>query len=782
VSRRSDEACVRLRGVGVVAGSAVVLCAERSADMVVWMLGIMKAGAAYVPIEPTLPTDRLSDLLRDAMPAAVVWPKDKPVCSDPPVLRMEASRDFAPEAEPTLPVRVLDSDAAYVIYTSGSTGMPKGVVVEHRQLRNYVRAIIRRLELPGSLRYAMVSTPAADLGHTVLFPSLLTGGELHILGNDCATDGRAFLDYCREHSIDCLKIVPTHLAALLPENITHGLLPRRRLIMGGEALQGNLVASLARVAGACRLFNHYGPTETTVGVLAYRITERGPFPDLLPLGRPLDNVRAYVLDASLALAAIGVPGQLFIGGLAVTRGYLRRPALTAERYLPDPFAASSGARMYATGDWTRWRADGQIEFLGRIDNQVKVRGFRIELGEIEANLLREPDVRECIVVAREDLIPGKRLVAYVVGDADERNLREALQSSLPEYMVPTTVVLLKKMPLTPNGKVDRKALPEPEARSFEAYVGPRDGTEATLVSIWREVLRIERVGIDDNFFELGGHSLLAIRVVARIQAELGVRISVRAAFQTQTIRALARAILDAPSNSALPSLRRVPHRGQGPLSFNQLVIWSWQRRNPNAPSMNFARAVALKGRLDIDALTRAADEELRRHEILRTTFAPTRGEPVQVIVAPPKNALERFEWARSPEECATQAHALVANESLRTMDLGREPLVRLLILQLAEREHLLALISNRILLDPPQSAAVFAELLSIYDAFSRGEPSPLAEPALQYLDYVAWQRQLLASVHMKKRLDERRRRLCVGSLAGRARRTRGNLGPAPQEP
>ncbi|HEY0601279.1 MAG TPA: amino acid adenylation domain-containing protein, partial [Herpetosiphonaceae bacterium] len=494
--------------------------------------------------------------------------------------------------------RILAEHTAYVIYTSGSTGQPTGVLVEQRQLANYVAGILDRLALSEPASFATVSTIAADLGNTAIFPCLCTGGSLHVIAQQRLADPRLLAEYMTEHPIDCLKIVPSHLAALLKSDQGAHVLPRKYLILGGEAARSSWITEIQQLAPTCTILNHYGPTEATVGVLTYHVApgELPPTPTV-PLGRPLANTQIYILNARLQPQPIGVEGEIYIGGDGVTRGYLNRPELTAERFVPDPFGQAPGSRLYRTGDLARYLGDGSIEFLGRIDHQIKVRGFRVEPGEIEATLLSHPAVAAAAVLLHEAETDEPQLVAYVVEEprtgalwakqepneqtnkrtneqstdqavktppspiADEAearrgvgqgdkggeglisSLRQHLQHRLPAHMIPSAFAVLDALPLTPNGKLDRHALPAPDTsrRALPTdFVAPDTELERTIGEIWQAVLNVERVGIHDNFFDLGGHSLLLMQVQSQLQDRLSHQLSIVDLFEHPTVSSLAR--------------------------------------------------------------------------------------------------------------------------------------------------------------------------------------------------------------------------------------------------
>ncbi|WP_253910536.1 non-ribosomal peptide synthetase, partial [Pyxidicoccus fallax] len=570
LERRANQLAHWLKALGVEPETRVGLFVERRAHALVGLLGILKAGGAYVAIDPAYAhmSERVRHVLQDAKVQVIVTEESlaNELPSQGEFLVSLDAEDGLLESQPEEPPvsGVLPGNAAYVIYTSGSTGQPKGVCIEHGQLACYVAGVSRRLELPEGMSFASVSTLAADLGHTALFPTLCAGGTVHLVGMAAASDSARLWAYGRKHGVEGLKIVPTHLEALLAADDMGELLPRKRLVLGGDRAEWSLVERVHALAPECEVFNHYGPTETTVGVLAQRVErgERVPGTQSVPLGRPLGNVRVYVLDGYGQPVPPGVPGELYVGGQSVGRGYLGRPDGTAERFVPDRFSGEAGARLYRTGDRVRWLEDGRIEFLGRVDHQLKIRGFRVELGEVEAVLSQHPGVGECVVVAREDVPGDRQLVAYAVGRPgkalEEASLREHLSQRLPDYMVPSACVVLEALPLTANGKVDRKALPAPSRKRGTEYVEPRTPTEQRLAGLWKELLAVPRVGASDDFFELGGHSLLATQVVARVRSLFDVQLAVIDLFEAPTLEALAARIEagSTTSDSPLVTLRK----------------------------------------------------------------------------------------------------------------------------------------------------------------------------------------------------------------------------------
>ncbi|MFC4436072.1 amino acid adenylation domain-containing protein, partial [Cupriavidus respiraculi] len=513
------------RDVGVE--STVGLCIERSFAFAIGWLGILKAGAACVPLDPGQPVERLRQLLEDAGATVVVGALEGVDSIDP-------DRLTPIEAAPSMDV--VPDQAAYLIYTSGSTGTPKGVVVSHGALAHYVSGVLQRLNLPADASMAMVSTTAADLGHTVLFGALYSGRTLHLLPHDYAFDPDRFAAYMARHRVGILKIVPSHLRALLQARQPADVLPHAALILGGEATSADLAQTIRTLKPDCQLFNHYGPTETTVGVLTHHAAEVEDGP--VPTGKPLPGSHVYVLDADLNPVPAGVAGELYIGGPQVARGYLNRPGLTAERFLPDPFVA--GARMYRTGDRVKEDWQGRIHYLSRADEQVKIRGYRVEPGEIAHMLRTQAGVVDAAVVVQDD-----KLVAYcVLANTEPATLKAALKAQLPDHMVPAQIVPMDRLPVTPNGKLDRRALPEPVWETQD-YVAPRNDTESLLAQVWQDVLGVEKVGITDNFFELGGHSLLITRLAAVVNDRIATSLPLRVYFESADLAAMATSIDEA---------------------------------------------------------------------------------------------------------------------------------------------------------------------------------------------------------------------------------------------
>ena len=550
LDRRSSGLAQHLRALGAGPEVLVGILTERSLDMVVAILAVLKAGAAYVPMDTSFPEERLAFMHEDANLRLVLTQRGL-VSKLPRGARSVCLDAFDWNAPQKAARGGADAGAhnlAYVIYTSGSTGRPKGVCIEHRSIVSYVRGVVERLRLEPGMSFATVSTLAADLGNTVIFPALAIGGCLHVIAQERAENHALLAEYFARERIDVLKIVPSHLAALQGASDPAGVLPTSRLILGGEASRLDWIEQLRALSPHCEIYNHYGPTEATVGVLTYHVGAQLPRTPsaTLPLGRPLPGGRICLLDEHGRPVAPGEKGELCIAGDGVARGYLNRPELTAERFVADPFSTDPAARMYRTGDVARCLPEGDFEFCGRIDHQIKVHGYRVELGEIEA-ALREQGAEQAVVLAREDSSGGKQLIAYVTPSRQEpaAALRERLKERLPQYMLPAAFVALDTLPLTPNGKVDRQALaalPVVCLQPARDIVAPRNKTEEALCAIWARLLHVDAVSIHDDVFDLGAHSLMAMKALTQIRDAFDVTLSLRTLFEQPTIAGLAEAI------------------------------------------------------------------------------------------------------------------------------------------------------------------------------------------------------------------------------------------------
>ena len=747
LARRAGALAGRLRAAGVGPETRVGLCVERSLELPVALLAILEAGGAYVPLDPDYPAERLAFMLRDAGLAVLLVQEELiPAlpANDLPQVLLAATGD-AGDSRPAAPRAVTGGGErlAYVMYTSGSTGRPNGVAVPHRGVVRLVRET-GYAELGPDETFLQLAPISFDASTLEVWGPLLNGGRLAIFPPgvpSLAELGRSLT----EQRVTTLwltaglfhQVVEEHLASLA------GL---RQLLAGGDVLAPGAVARVLRETPGCRVINGYGPTENTTFTTCYPLRAGDETGRSVPIGRPIAGTRALVLDGRLAPVPIGVAGELWAAGAGLARGYWGRPRLSAERFVPHPAVARPGERLYRTGDLARHLADGRIEFLGRRDVQVKLRGFRIEPGEVEAALAAHPAVAEAVAVVRED-DGEKRLVAYAVvrsGDESADDLRGFLRERLPTHLVPAAVVTLRELPLSPNGKVDRAALPAPTLGApAGAAVAPRTPVEAAIAAIWAELLPTAQAGafgVEDDFFDLGGHSLLATRVIARLRETLGVELPLRDFFAEPTIAALARAVTagEAAAWSAIP-------RGDGgpaPLSFSQRRLWFLDRFEPESSVYNVPMAVRLGGRLDRPALARALSEIVRRHEVLRTRFREHAGEPVQEATAARPLPLPVADLAALPEAAREGAAQHLAElEGRRSFDLARGPLLRTLLLALGPDDHVLAATLHHVASDGWSIGVLIRELTALYAAFAAGRPSPLPELPIQYADFARWQRR-----------------------------------------
>jgi amino acid adenylation domain-containing protein/non-ribosomal peptide synthase protein (TIGR01720 family) len=726
LNRRANQLAQYLQKLGVGPDVPVGLCLERSVDFVVGMLGILKAGGAYVPLDVNTPDARLATMLTDTRAPLLLTGRGQ--INELPNCRVlvldDLNSELSKENSSDCVNNATPANLAYVIFTSGSTGKPKGVAVEHRQICNYLYAIDDRVGLSSCRSFAIVSTLVADLAHTMLFPSLLTGGTLHLIPEDHAANPEGLADYFSRNPVECLKIVPTHLAALLTSPRSADILPRRHLILGGEAVSRSLWDRLRELAGEITVWNHYGPTETTVGCAAQEIDHKDPRPRSITVGTPLSNLTGYILDRRLRPVAIGVAGELYIGGAGVARGYLNQPGLTAERFVPDPFAEARGSRLYRTGDFARYFSDGRIEVLGRVDHQIKVRGYRIEPEEIQLALNEHPLVSQSVVVAREatEGRPGdKRLILYVVAKQSPppaiKDLRNFLAERLPDYMVPSTFVFLEALPLTPNGKIDRQALPLPEATGGEKeIVRPRNPIEQELSRIWANVLGIAEPGVNENFFELGGDSILAIQIIARAN-HAGMNLAPRQIFQHQTIAELA----VVAKESFRPEAEQGIVTGEIPLTPVQARFF--ELRLPDPHHYNQARLLKLREPVDPGSLKHAVEALLRQHDALRLRFFSA-GEDWKQINSEPQSMVpfERFEIAHCSE---TEFAGMLSSEAARlhtSLNLQDGPIIRAALFDGADKTaSYLLIVIHHLAVDTVSWGVLVEDLETAYRQLAAGE-------------------------------------------------------------
>ncbi|CAM03556.1 amino acid adenylation domain-containing protein [Saccharopolyspora erythraea NRRL 2338] len=722
LNERVNRLAHHLIAAGVGPGSLVGVALPRSVELVTALFAVVKAGAAYVPVEPDHPAERIEHILRDAAPDLVITTSDVRV----PARNLLLLDEPLPEHPATNPGRAV-AGPMYVLYTSGSTGRPKGVVVPARAVLHRLDGMQRAYRLDASDRVLQKTPAGFDVSVWEFFWTLNEGATLVLAADGGHRDVDHLAAVIREHGVTTVHFVPPVLRMFLETPQAGECTSLRRVFTGGESLPADLQRRVWELLDV-RLHHLYGPTEATIDV-TFHDCEPGRVDDPAPIGKPVPGARLYVLDGALRPVPVGTTGELYLATTQLAHGYHRRAPLTAERFVADPFGAP-GSRMYRSGDLARWRKDGVLEFAGRADDQVKVRGARIEPGEIEAVAREHPSVGQVAVVVRGDRRGQERLTAYVVGEAGP--LREHLRRHLPDYMVPTSFVELGALPLTPSGKLDRRALPAPEHEIPASGSVPRSPREEILCSLFEEVLGVTRVRPEDSFFELGGHSLLATRLISRIRAGFDVELAVRAVFESPTVAGLA-ARLDG-AGEARPAVRPLPRQERVPLSFAQQRLWFLQQLEGPSATYNIPMTLRLSGLLDTDALQAAIGDVAERHESLRTVFPAVGGTPYQRVL-PDLPVLHVVAADRVEEQVA---------EAARTpFDLAAEPPLRTSLFVLGPQEHVLLVLLHHIAGDGRSSGLLARDLATAYAARCEGRGPRWSPLPVQYADYAQWQRDLL---------------------------------------
>lgn len=744
----------------------VGLCLGQSLEFVTGMLAILKAGGAFLPLDPRLPLERLEQIIEDAEPALTLTTATGPL--DPSHERhLVLDGDALSEGEhglDRLDKAGSGDGLAYVIYTSGSTGGPKGVRLPHRAASHYTRAILERLDPPPGARFASLASPAADLWHTALFGSLCGGGHLILVPTEEQLDPDALITRFGEQPPDYLKIVPSHLAALLsmsPEGeSTRALLPHRHLVFGGEALPRDLTERIRGIHPDCRMINHYGPTETTVGALTLCLNgEDDGMGATVPIGLALPGYRLHITDAALRPVFAGSAGELLIGGPALARDYLGQPETTGAAFVPDPVDPATGP-VYRTGDLVRLKGNGTVEFLGRTDDQIKIRGFRVEPAEVRAALIDHPDIQDAAVIPYREASGDTGLAAYVVPRPDSRpdgaDLRDFVANRLPPAMVPSAVTRIEALPLLANGKLNRAALPPIDQESGhgakqENHVPPEGEIEEVIARVWARLLDLERVGRHDDFFSIGGHSLLATQVVAQLRKEFGSSMTVRTLFEHNTVARLA-AWIAPRADGAEPEGEPLPHLPEGgphPLSFSQRRLWVLDQIEGEGHAYNVPAAIRIRGPLDIDALRWSLNAIVGRHGTLRTRFLEGEDGPLQVVEPRVSVDLPLIETTEEALPSLIREHAATA------FDLRKGPLLAVALARLAPEEHVLLFRLHHIISDGWSSGILIRELAQWYETHRATPSGPPTPPALdhQYVDYAHWERNRLAKPEARARLD-----------------------------
>ncbi len=784
LNRKANRLAHLLIAEGVGADTVVGLLAPRSTDFVIAMLAIFKAGGAYIPLDPAHPAQRHTQVLQQSAAPVVLCAKaltaslteaiqNLPSARPPKILVLE-DINYEQGSHENPGIRCTPDNLAYVLFTSGSTGVPKGVMIHHRGMINHLWANVEALEMTASDVMAQTASQCFDISVWQFLTSLVLGGRVHIFEDEITKNPPRLLREVDRHGITIFETVPSLLHVALAE--TRGsdapqLKALRWLLPTGEAVSAQLCREWFKDYPGIPLMNAYGPSECSDDVTLFPIHQVGDEDGLrVSIGTPVANLQVSILDRNWQLAPIGVPGELCVRGIGVGRGYLAQPDRTAAVFVPDPFSKDPGARMYRSGDRARHLPDGQLEFLGRMDFQVKVRGFRIEPGEIEAALRDHPAVQDTVVIVREDTPGDRRLVSYVTArqglQCDATELQGHLKQRLPEYMVPAALVWLERLPLTPNGKVDRKALPPPENNLAEQkFVAARNPVEDVLCGIWSDILGNDKISVEANLFELGAHSLLVTQVVSRIRKAFSVEPPLRSFFEYPTVAGMARVIeklkLNAEGLSA-PPIVRIPRDGNYPLSFTQESMWFLDQTEQDLTAYNVPGAVHMDGTLSTIALEAAFNEVLRRHEIFRTTYQINDGHPVQVVHPPSRFKLPVVDLSGlRPEHRESEALRIGRENAQRPFSLLHGPVLRVFLLRSAPMQHMLVMTTHHIAYDMWARELFIYELGALYEQYVKGVPSALEEPEIQWVDYAAWLRNWMQGDVLEQQLKYWR-----GKLAG----------------
>ena len=771
LNRRAGQLAAYLQSKGARPEALVGICMERSLEMIVALLAVLKTGAAYVPLDPGYPQERLRYMMEDAQLTLVLsqerllsvlpFADSSWICLDRDwnAIASQAALE-QPQYEAT------GDNLAYVLYTSGSTGKPKGVMVRQSSLSNFVAAMNACVGDQAPQRWLAVTSICFDISVLELIWPLTHGFQVVLHPGNKASDSDSLLNQIERHGITHLQCTPSTMSLIMSNPAAHEVLKGlKRLMLGGESLPLAL-QDLQRTVG-CDIMNLYGPTETTVWSTSCLLD---PDVDVVTIGRPIANTQIHILDSQLDRVPVGTTGEIYIGGDGTARGYLAKPDLTAERFIPDIFSVQPGDWLYRTGDLGRYRTDGAIEYVGRVDQQVKIRGRRSELGEIEIVVASHEAVREAAVVVQQDGGGVKRLVGYVVlkefaAESQKPTgpeIRDYVRSKLPDYMVPAVIVELDRMPLTPSGKLNRKSLPRPQGENWglrNEYVAPRTGTQEVLAQIWSGVLGVQRVGIKDNFFDLGGHSLLATQLIARVRNAFQIEVPLNKLFERATVEKLSQSIEEAlrggseNATQVLPLVRRTAEEKKR-LSFAQQRLWFMNLFEPGSAFYNLPAALVLEGELNVAALHKSLNEVVQRHEILRTRFdINAAGEPEQFVMEALSLELPVIEIGGETEQDKFKiASRLAVEEASRPFNLKTGPLIRASLLRVAPSRHVILFTLHHIISDEWSQGILIEEVGAFYTAFAQDVKPAMRPLAIQYGDYAAWQREMLQGEVLQKQL------------------------------
>ncbi|MCU7505205.1 MAG: amino acid adenylation domain-containing protein, partial [Ignavibacteria bacterium] len=772
LNRRANRLAHTLIAMGVGPERIVCLYMDRSVDIMVAIFAILKAGGAYLPLDVNSPVQRLKMILDDIKDPIILTQnrlKGRLKLEGINTLGIDEPDGYSHKAGYTNPVtKVCPENLAYIIYTSGSTGRPKGAMITHRSIVNLVHALdrdiysralnkrIKKKSLPEGKPLRLMMNSSLIFDASIQQMILITKGHcIYILPDEIRRDGRAFVNYIRKHRIEVLDCVPSQLTMLLES----GLLEENKycpflVLPGGEAISMSVWKELSKTRRT-EFFNMYGPTETTVEVTAAHINDSESQP---VIGKPLDNVRLYVLDKYHNPQPVGVTGELFIAGECLGRGYLNRPEVTAEKFIPNPFAEISGERIYRTGDLARYTHKGDVEYMGRLDSQVKIRGFRIELGEIESAINELPAIKESLVVVREDTANDRKIVAYLIpknkGAFSPREIKQMLKGKLPEYMIPSYLMVLEDFPLMPSGKIDKKMLPAPkpeDSLSGNEFLAPKTALECELARMCEDVLNVKNIGLKDNFFELGGDSIKAAIFMNRIRSRYKEQIPVKAIFENPALLDLSAYLLTTHPGkfllkgaSSISSIKKASRNDEIPLSYTQERMWFLEQLEPGKAVYNLPIMFRIKGELNPDLLAKSLNEIIRRHEVLRLSLTSTEGKAKAKLNSHVKVKCTLTDLrALSKGEQDDFISRILEETAAQPIPLDNAPLFRTSLLAISEKEYLLIAVFHHIIMDEWSSRVIISELSEIYTSLKSGRRPLLPELKIQYADYAIWQREYL---------------------------------------
>ncbi|MEM9271688.1 MAG: amino acid adenylation domain-containing protein [Cyanobacteria bacterium P01_F01_bin.143] len=799
LNEQANQLAKLLKNSGLAIGEFVGILKDRDLNFLIGILAVFKAGGVYVPIDSTYPQTRIQYMLSNSEVKFVLTDSSslknnqKLLSSCPHLqsiicldisddrlsseaaanLKVYDRRDYDKLATVNLKGNLTGVAPAYVLYTSGSTGLPKGAIVRHDGAINHIYAQFTELELDQEFTFLQSAPSSTDISVWQFLAPLLIGGRTIIVDMETVAFAERLFNVLKSEKVTVIELVPALFNALL-EHVLRLPIAERELpdlkwmMLSGESTSIKQINKWLSIYPRIKIANAYGPTEAADDITQFIIDK--PVPEnqrTIPIGKPLANLNLYVLDQEMQLLPIGAPGEICVSGIGVGNGYWKNEAKTKLAFVPNPFtrkllSPENHDLIYKTGDLGRWLSDGNIEFLGRIDHQVKIRGFRIELGEIEAFLNQHSKVKENVVVVHQAETDDKKIIAYVVARTESapsvKELRTFLKEKLPDHMIPAAFIMITNIPLAPSGKVDRKALPEPNiSRTETEFVLPRNATEKTIVDIYGEILKQDKISINDNFFEIGGHSLIATRVISQIRQIFKVELPLRTLFEHPTIVALAQEIQKSSeidlALKVLP-IKRITGTKEFPLSFAQQRLWFLSQLEPNNSSYNIFAAVRLRGELNLNALEKSFNEIVRRHEALRTNFQTREGQAVAIIAQEKPLRLSIQDISSLPAlERESKITNLLAEQIKQPFNLAEDCLLRLKLFRLQEQEHIVLFTIHHIVSDYWSTDVLIEELAALYRAFSENKPSPLPELTIQYQDFAVWQRQWLQKEILQHQLD-----------------------------